>query len=51
MVKIIDIQFLGVKSAIACFLIKSSKGLIMIETGPSTSYKIISQELLIIKEK
>ena len=45
MVKIIDIQFLGVKSAIACFLIKSSKGLIMIETGPSTSYKIISQEL------
>ena len=45
MVKIIDIQFLGVKSAIACFLIKSSKGLVMIETGPSTSYKIISQEL------
>ena len=45
MVKIIDIQFLGVKSAIACFLIKSSKGLIMIETGPSTSYNIISQEL------
>jgi len=45
MVKIIDIQFLGVKSAIACFLIKSSKGLIMIETGPAKSYKIISQEL------
>ena len=45
MVKIIDIQFLGVKSAIACFLIKSSKGLVMIETGPSTGYKIIFQEL------
>ena len=41
MVKIIDIKFQGIKSAIACFLIDSGEGLIMIETGPSNVYNNI----------
>jgi len=45
MVKIIDIKFQGIKSAIACFLIDSGEGLIMIETGPSNVYNNIKINL------
>ena len=38
MIKIIDINFLGTSSAIACFLIESDQELILVETGPSTVY-------------
>ena len=45
MIKIIDINFLNTKSAIACFLIESNEGLILIETGPSTAYNNIKKTL------
>ena len=45
MVKIIDINFLNTKCAIACFLVESDNGLILIETGPETAYNNIKKEL------
>ena len=45
MVKIIDINFLNTKCAIACFLVESDNGLILIETGPATAYNNIKKEL------
>ena len=45
MVKIIDINFLNTKCAIACFLVESDNGLILIETGPATAYNNIKKAL------
>ncbi len=45
MIKIIDLDFLNKKSAIACFLIQKENNLILIETGPSVSYGIIKNTL------
>ena len=45
MIKIIDINFLGTSSAIACFLIESDQELILIETGPSTVYNNLKKSI------
>ena len=45
MIKIIDINFLGINSAIASFLIKNQNNLVLIETGPSSSYNNIKKEI------
>ena len=45
MIKVIDTNFLGVSSAIACFLIESDHELILVETGPSTVYNTLKKHL------
>ena len=45
MIKVIDTNFLGVSSAIACFLIESDHELILVETGPSTVYNALKKHL------
>ena len=50
MIKIIDINFQGFKSAVACFLIKSEANLILVETGPSNSYSQIEKKILELGE-
>ena len=50
MIKIIDINFQGFNSAVACFLIKSENNLILIETGPSNSYSKIKERMLALGE-
>ena len=50
MIKIIDINFQGYKSAVACFLIKSETNLILVETGPSNSYSQIEKKILELGE-
>ena len=45
MIKVIDTNFLGVSSAIACFLIESDHDLILVETGPSTVYNTLKKHL------
>ncbi len=45
MIKIIDLDFLNKKSAIACFLIQEENNLILVETGPSVSYGVIKSTL------
>ena len=50
MIKIIDINFQGFNSAVACFLIKSENNLILIETGPSNSYSKIKKRMIALGE-
>lgn len=41
MIEIIDLQFLGVEKAIAAFLIKTSDGPVLIESGPYSTFPVL----------
>ena len=41
----IDLEFLGYKKAIASYLIESQDGLILVDTGPYTCFKVLRQKL------
>lgn len=45
MIKIIDINFLKQDAAVGCFLVKSGKEFVLIETGPSLYYNKIEESL------
>ena len=42
MIHIIDLKFLGVEQAIASYLIETEKGPILIETGPYSTFKTLT---------
>lgn len=44
-IKVLDLNFLGGSSSIASFLIPSDDGLILIETGPETTYNNLVQAI------
>ena len=50
MIKIIDINFQGYKSAVACCLIKSETNLILVETGPSNCYSQIEKKFFELED-
>lgn len=45
MIHVIDLQFLGFEEAIACFLLESNDGLVLIETGPYSTFPAIEHAL------
>ncbi len=45
MVHILDLKFLGLEKAIACFLVNTSEGPVIIETGPYSTISSIKNEL------
>lgn len=44
-IHIIDLNFLETKDAIACFLIESDQGPVLVETGPESTYPILEKEI------
>lgn len=44
-IKIIDLEFMGESHAIATYLIPSNDGLILIETGPETTFKHLTERV------
>ncbi|MEM6841114.1 MAG: MBL fold metallo-hydrolase [Bacteroidota bacterium] len=45
MIYTLDLQFLGISQAIASFLIETSEGPILIETGPYSTYPMLQQAI------
>jgi glyoxylase-like metal-dependent hydrolase (beta-lactamase superfamily II) len=45
-IETIDLKFQGLEKAIACFLIETSEGPILIETGPYSTFPVLKKELL-----
>ncbi len=45
MIHVLDLNFLGIDHAIAAFLIESSDGPILIETGPHSTYSNLSEQV------
>ena len=44
-IHVLDLQYLGLKQTIASFLIESSEGPILVETGPHSTFKSMEKEL------
>ena len=45
MIHVLDLNFLGIDHAIASFLIESSAGPILIETGPHSTFESMKSQL------
>ena len=45
MIKTIDLNFQGIKSTVACFLLKINKELALIECGPESCLKNLKSEI------
>jgi len=45
MLHIIDLNFLGVPQAIGCYLFETEDGLVLIETGPYSTFPILNKEI------
>ncbi len=45
MIHVLDLNFLGFEHAIAAFLIKTSEGSILIETGPHSTFPVLKTQL------